>query len=199
VDFRILKYQRRRRATIRSEDKRGRGFRGRKTLLSQTCEYALKAATYIARHGGDEPVSARDIAAGAGIPQGYLQKLLSEMVRAGVLRSSRGIGGGFRLSRPADEVLLKEVIAPFDDAKQRLRCPFGSSDCEPGGLCAVHERWGDLIESFTEFLETTTLADLAADRDEGSAGGEADGTHRVAWDGARPRGHTGDREDARES
>lgn len=135
-------------------------------LLSQTCEYAVKAATYIARHAGDEPVSARDIAVGANVPQGYLQKLLSEMVRSGILVSSRGIGGGFRLSKPANQLLLKDVIAPFDDARQRSRCPFGSPECNENRPCAVHERWGDLIESFTRFLETTTLADLAAELDD---------------------------------
>lgn len=130
-------------------------------MLSQTCEYALKAATYIARRGGDEPLSARDIAVGASIPHDYLQKLLTELVRNGVLTSSRGIGGGFRLAKSPDLLRLADVIVPFTNADRDRHCPFSGSNCDPRTPCAVHDRWGSVVDSLTQFLETTTLADLA--------------------------------------
>ncbi len=114
----------------------------------------MRAVFYIARHVGDGPLSARDIAAGAGIPHGYLQKLLTELVRSGVLTSSRGIGGGFRLGRDPQRLRLADVVAPFTKAQRPMKCPCGHAVCE---------RWGRVLASLQEFLHTTTVADLTAE------------------------------------
>jgi len=131
-------------------------------LLSQTCEYALRAAAYIAEHAENRPALARNIAAETHVPLKYLQKMLSELVRTQVLTSTRGIGGGFRLDRPASEVLLAEVLAPFDDTMNRTTCPFGNEHCGDDSFpsCPAHERWSKVVEAYKVFLQTTTLHDL---------------------------------------
>ena len=131
-------------------------------MLSQTCEYALRAAAYIAEHAENGPVLARNIAAETHVPLKYLQKMLSELVRTQVLTSTRGIGGGFRLVRPRGEVLLAEVLAPFDDTLNRITCPFGNEHCGDDSFtpCPAHERWSKVVESYRVFLQTTTLHDL---------------------------------------
>lgn len=129
-------------------------------MWSQTCEYALRAVTYIAQHADENPVLAKDIAAEMNIPHQYLQKVLRELVRNRVLSSTRGIGGGFQLIRGAEEVRLAQVIEPFDSSMKLETCPFGNPLCGQANPCPVHERWGVVVDSYKSFLETTTLADL---------------------------------------
>jgi Rrf2 family protein len=129
-------------------------------MLSQTGEYALRAVAFIAQHAEKGPVLARDIATGAAVPHEYLQKLLTELVRNGVLASTRGIGGGFRLGKPAEQLRLVDVIAPFDDVMQRTQCPFGNPKCGEENPCPVHDRWSDVVTSYSGFLESTTVAAL---------------------------------------
>ncbi|RMF73401.1 MAG: Rrf2 family transcriptional regulator [Planctomycetota bacterium] len=132
------------------------------TLWSQTSEYALRATTYIARFGENAPVLAREIADDLGISHQYLQKVLRGLVLAGILRSSRGTHGGFRLCRPATRVSLLEVIQPFDQSVSQSMCPFGNPHCGERNPCPVHEEWSKVSNAVQAFLKKTTLADLAA-------------------------------------
>jgi len=129
-------------------------------LWSHTCEYALRAVTHIAQRGGDGPVLARDIAAAMDIPRPYLQRVLRELVRRGVLTSARGIGGGFRLNRPPEKILLLDIMTPFDNVLARTACPFGNPRCGWENPCPVHDRWSRVVATYRSFLESTTLADL---------------------------------------
>jgi Rrf2 family protein len=133
-------------------------------MLSQTCEYALRAVTYIGRHTDAGPVLAKDIATEMEVPLRYLQKVLRDLVRIGVLDSTRGIGGGFRLSRPADKVRLTDVMAPFDDILARTSCPFGNPQCGKANPCPVHDRWADVAGAYLAFLQNTTVRDLLGKR-----------------------------------
>ena len=123
----------------------------------------MRAVTYIAQHAGEDAVLARDIATAAKVPYEYLQKLLTELVKNRLLVSTRGIGGGFRLAKPAGKIRLLDVIRPFDDVMQRSICPFGNADCGKRHPCPLHDRWGVVVETYRSFLETTTLADLVVD------------------------------------
>jgi len=129
-------------------------------LLSQTGEYALRAVVHIARRVNQGPVAAKEIAAETNVPLKYLQKILRDLVRAEVLTSARGIGGGFVLSRPAAELCLLDAIRPFDDVLRRLSCPFGNPECGVANPCPVHHQWSGIVAAYKSFLEGTTLADL---------------------------------------
>lgn len=131
-------------------------------MLSQTSMYALRAVTYVARHAKARPVLAKDISADMDIPLKYLQKLLSDLVRTGVLRSTRGIGGGFQLSESASRLSLAGVIEPFDDIGRRAGCPFGNRFCKARASCPIHDRWQPVVDAYRAFLETTKVGDLAA-------------------------------------
>lgn len=133
-------------------------------MLSQTCEYALRALTYIAQHNDEGLVLARDIAKHTNVPHKYLQKVLSDLVRSRTLTSTRGIGGGFRLNKPPGEVRLIDVMSLFDDVLAQTNCPFGNPECGVSNPCPVHDRWVDVVTAYKGFLETTTLKDLVRDR-----------------------------------
>ena len=134
-------------------------------MITTTSEYALRALIHIARRSDNEPVLAREIAADTGIPNNYLSKILRELVRVGILGSTRGIGGGFRMLRPASELHLADLLTPFESSLQKDRCPFGHNECSDDHPCAAHEHWRPLREAYIHFMDRTTLEQIAAGED----------------------------------
>jgi len=134
-------------------------------MLSRTSEYALRAMVYLVRHVDDLPVSRRQIADETGIPSKYLSNILSALVRAGVLQSSPGIGGGFALVRSPDEISLQSILEPFEPVLGPSReCPFGNEICSDDDPCAGHDRWKFVKETYTQFLQDSTIHDVSVRR-----------------------------------
>lgn len=129
-------------------------------MLSQTAEYALRTAIYMAEHGDAEPYRVTVLAKALKIPQNYLSKTMHALARSGVLTSSRGKHGGFRLARPANEIPLLDVIRPFDQLEARRQCLLGRPSCSDATPCAAHARWKDLADRNTSFFRDTTLAEI---------------------------------------
>jgi Rrf2 family protein len=105
-------------------------------------------------------VLAREISSKGHIPNKYLSKVLRDLVHAGVLSSTRGIGGGFRLKRRANKLKLVDVVKPFDDIPARSRCPLGHPKCTDDNACAMHDQWKPVKEAFRTLLDDTTIAQL---------------------------------------
>ena len=95
-----------------------------------------------------------------GIPAKYLSNILGDLVRHGILQSSRGKGGGFRLRLPAAEMTLYEVLQPFEQFDP-LRCPFGSKACSDETPCLAHTQWMHVVETERRFLCDTSVYDVA--------------------------------------
>lgn len=132
--------------------------------LSQTAEYALRAAVYLAARPGPAPARVGELAAALGIPRNYLSKTLYQLTKAGLVASTRGKRGGFRLLRPPREVSLLEVVAPFDPPTDRSPCILGNPRCSDRTACAAHARWKRVAERTTAFFRETTLHDLIRPR-----------------------------------
>lgn len=133
-------------------------------MLTQTAEYALRAVVTIAAEPEGQPLRAARLADSLGIPQNYLSKTLYLLARAGVLESTRGKLGGFRLGRPANRIALVDVVELFDDVTGRRACLMGRSTCSDHNPCAAHARWKGVSEQVAEFFRDTSIADLVADR-----------------------------------
>ncbi|MFQ5501157.1 MAG: RrF2 family transcriptional regulator [Phycisphaerae bacterium] len=129
-------------------------------MLSQTAQYAMRAMAYIAEYGKEGSVLAKDIAKKTGVPRQYLSSILREAVRAGLLKSTRGKGGGFRLARPDHRIRLLDVFKPYDDVNSKTGCPFGQPKCSDEKPCVFHEHWKPVAAAYSAMLEETTLADL---------------------------------------
>lgn len=128
-------------------------------LLPHTAEYALRATLHIAaRHPESVPVT--ELAAAVRAPRNYLSKTLGHLARAGILASSRGRSGGFRLAVDPRELSLARVIAAFSGTPAR-RCLLGHGPCGHDPQCAVHARWQPVVRRLESFLASTTIADLA--------------------------------------
>lgn len=129
-------------------------------MLSTTAQYALRAFVYIAAQDGKTPVLAKEIAAHTGVPSQYLSRILNTAVRAGLLDSSRGVGGGFRLTKPRNKIKLLDILSPYDDVLDRSRCPFGQPRCNDNHPCGFHEYWKPISMAYHQMLEETTLAEI---------------------------------------
>ena len=129
-------------------------------MISRTAGYALRAVLYIAQNEGEGPVRVNDMAAALDLPRNYLSKTLHLLARARVLTSTRGKLGGFELAVPSATLSLFQVVVAFDDLDTR-RCLLGVRECSDRTACAAHESWKRLLTDVTDFLQNTTIEELA--------------------------------------
>jgi Rrf2 family protein len=128
-------------------------------MLSHTAEYALRAVLYVAQHG-DRLVQAGEMAQALRIPRNYLSKIVHALAREGVLESTRGKSGGFRLAQAPNRLYVVQVVSPFDRLGDVRRCLLGRPQCSDRTACAAHTRWKEVAERVAEFFRETTVAEL---------------------------------------
>ncbi|MEQ9398126.1 MAG: Rrf2 family transcriptional regulator [Longimicrobiales bacterium] len=142
-------------------------------MLSQTAEYALRAVLFIARAERELGADAlpgviwlrvEDVAAGTGVPRNYLSKTLHALRAGGVLDSTRGPNGGFRLAVPEDRLTVARVVEGFDPAHLRSGCLLGPGPCNEDDPCTAHHRWRGVERAVRTFFSETTVADLLGER-----------------------------------
>ncbi len=126
-------------------------------LLPQTAEYALRAMAYLALLPPDLPIRAKDLSQETGIPGQYLSKILRRLVLAGLLRSQKGQGGGFKLARPPGDIRFMDVLVAIDCYPTEGRCVFGWGSCNESSPCPLHESWQQMSQGFRDWAENTTL------------------------------------------
>ena len=125
--------------------------------ISAKAEYACLAMIALARRESEQvPVRVREIAEEHGIPERYLVQILLQLKGAGLVYSARGSGGGYRLSRPADQISLYEVLVAIDGPGEPSR-----ESQEPGAQ-ALASVWENICAAKRVVLEKTTIAQLAA-------------------------------------
>ena len=129
-------------------------------MLSQTAEYALRAVLYLADRPGHGLVSVDELAGRLGVPRNYLSKTLHRLAREGVLESTRGKGGGFRLAGDPDDLPLLRVVTPFDQLSGARRCLLGRPQCSDRSPCPAHFHWRAVSEQLTAFFRDRTVGDL---------------------------------------
>lgn len=112
--------------------------KGRRFVFSTTMEYALRAAVYLAAQAG-KPCINQDIAREMQVPVGYLAKVLQNLRRAGIVKSQRGLNGGFVLSRPATEITILDVVNAVDPVPRIKQCPLGLKE-HRHQLCPLHSQ-----------------------------------------------------------
>ncbi len=127
-------------------------------MISPTAEYGLRAIVTLASDP-DKAMTATQLAEATGAPQGYLSKVMQSLGKAGLVSSQRGVGGGFRLARPANLVSVLEVVEVFEPVKRVLRCPLGRPEHSPD-LCPLHQRLDDAAAMVERSFAETTIDEL---------------------------------------
>ena len=148
--------------------------------LTSKGRYAVMAMTDLSVQGPGRTVRLADIAERQGISLAYLEQLFGRLKKAGLVEGVRGPAGGYRLSRPAEQVSVAEVIAAVDES-------IATTACNEGGVisctgrsekCLTHRLWAGLGRRISDYLGEVTLADVVA--------GQIDKSKAVAIAEARP-------------
>ena len=106
-----------------------------------------------------------EIAARQQISLAYLEQLFARLKRRGLVESVRGPGGGYRLSRPAGDMSVAEVVHAVDEPLRATRCAIKEAGCLKGGArCATHDLWAQMGEQIESFLARVSLEDVAKGR-----------------------------------
>ena len=135
--------------------------------LSTKGRYAVMAMADLARHGAERAVSLAEIAARQEISLSYLEQLFARLRRHGLVKSVRGPGGGYRLSRPAAETCIAEIVLAVDEPIRATRCAGqgSSTGCMVSGeRCLTHDLWEGLGREIHRYLSSVSLEDVIARR-----------------------------------
>ncbi len=128
--------------------------------LSKKVDYGVRVLLDLAQHYGLGLTQTSDIAQRQGIPEPYLDQLLTVLRRAGFVDSRRGPQGGHSLTRPASEINLAEVMVVLE-SRTSPRCVAEPSDCSRSVGCGQRDIWRQIEEQAQQLLQTTTIGQLA--------------------------------------
>lgn len=146
--------------------------------VSTRGDYASRALLSLALHADDgRPNSVRDIAERTALPQPYLEQILLALKGAGLVRSKRGVGGGYVLARSPEEITLADIVGAVDGpiAAGDFGEPHTNGACDHEGQCVLLSIWADVGDRMRTHLDSIRLADIA----EMSRG-------ELAWPGDEP-------------
>lgn len=130
--------------------------------VSAKADYAVRACAELATSPHGDPVPSDVLAAGQDIPVSFLERILGDLRRAGIVASVRGRSGGYRLARPAEQVTLAEVIRAVDGPLVTVRDERPPSLEYEGSAAALLDVWVALRTSVRQVLDVVTLAHLVA-------------------------------------
>lgn len=136
-------------------------------MLSQRCRYALKAMLNLARESSAEPKQVSVLATEENIPRKFLEGIMSEMRQYGLVESTRGKSGGYRLSRPAELITFGDIMRRIDGPLALLACVSQNfyrrcDDCRDERTCELRRVMSRVRREASDILDRTTLADAVA-------------------------------------
>jgi Rrf2 family iron-sulfur cluster assembly transcriptional regulator len=131
--------------------------------LTTKGRYAVTAMLDLALHQAEGPITLADISERQGISVSYLEQLFARLRKKGLVESTRGPGGGYRLSRDGGQIAVADVISAVDEKVDATRCG-GKVNCQQEQQCLTHDLWMDLSHQIQAFLSSITLSDLVARR-----------------------------------
>ena len=133
--------------------------------LSTKGRYAVTAMLELAIHAsGDQRVTLADISEMQGISLSYLEQLFARLRQAGLVKGTRGPGGGYRLGRGLHDITIAQIIQAVDEKMDMTHCE-GKENCKGGDRCLTHELWDALSDDIFHFLDSISLGDLVERKD----------------------------------
>jgi Rrf2 family iron-sulfur cluster assembly transcriptional regulator len=131
--------------------------------LTTKGRYAVTAMLDLAVHATESPITLADISQRQGISLSYLEQLFAKLRKRELVSSARGPGGGYRLSRIADEINVADIVSAVDEKVDATRCSK-EGDCQDGQPCLTHQLWMDLSDQIFSFLQNISLGQLVQQR-----------------------------------
>ncbi len=133
-------------------------------MFSKACEYAIRAAIYIASESqSGRRASLKDIAREIDSPEAFTAKTLQKLSRSEVVVSTKGAHGGFHiLPERLNQIKVSQIVLAIDGDKVYTRCSLGLHDCSEDHPCPFHSRFKPVRSDLREIIENTSLGDLTS-------------------------------------
>ena len=131
-------------------------------ILGTKARYAVMAMVELATRDTDKPVALSDLAKTQEITVPYLEQIFRKLKSGGIIKSARGPGGGYILSRPADDIYISQIVLAVDESLKTTRCNDDSKlGCMgDGARCVTHELWAGLGKQIHDYLAAISLSDI---------------------------------------
>lgn len=132
-------------------------------MFSKSCEYAIRATIFIATQSQNNAnIGIKEIAKEIDSPIAFTAKILQVLVKNNILKSTKGVGGGFMiLKNDLKNLKLSDIVIAIDGNSVFLKCGLGLSNCSEDHPCPVHEKFKFVKQDLAFMLENTTLEELA--------------------------------------
>ena len=128
--------------------------------ISTKGRYALRLMLDLALAEPGEPIPLRNVAERQDISDKYLEQIVTPLSRAGLVRSIRGAGGGYMLTRAPSQYTVGEILRPLEGSLAPVSCVDGSECCARSGQCVTMEVWRDIQKAVSGVVDHITLQDL---------------------------------------
>ena len=128
--------------------------------LSTRARYSTRALLDLALHQEEKPVQLKDIAHRQQISLQYLEHLITPLINAGIVQSTRGPRGGVLLVKSPEEIKLSEVVHLFEGSVAPVACVDNPEMCNRSSFCVTRDVWKEMKKAMDAILESTTLQDL---------------------------------------
>jgi Rrf2 family protein len=130
--------------------------------LNRKTEYALRGLRYLANQPSDRFIMIKEISQAAEASPIFLGKIFQLLNAAGIVTSSRGVDGGFKLSRDPGEITVKEILEATEGPIWVNQCVVDSRSCKLTQTCIAHDIWIELRSTINKMLDGATLKQIAA-------------------------------------
>ena len=130
-------------------------------VITRATEYAVRTVIYLAQQPPGDIVLKKDICKTQDITPAFLTKILQPLIKAGIVSSQRGVGGGFLLAKSADEITLLDILQAEEGTLKLNHCLLDSHSCERDSYCAAHEAWDEAQTAMATVLKRYSIGDLA--------------------------------------
>jgi len=128
--------------------------------ITRQTEYAIRGLQELAGRDQSNPVQLKSIAASCEVSEAFLAKIFQMLAQAGIVKSHRGVKGGFKIGRPASDITLREIVEVCEGGIALNHCLRKVDPCQDVDTCQVAEVWRKAQSALTGALDETTLADV---------------------------------------
>lgn len=132
--------------------------------ITRATEYSIRAVLHMAERHPAPVVSKQEICEAEAITPAFLTKILQPLIRSGIVRSKRGVAGGFALARSPEQITLLDVMRAVEEPMAMNVCLMDGDQCDRSVDCPVHDLWVEARARFEEIFSRRNVADLARER-----------------------------------
>ena len=129
--------------------------------LTQGADYGMAAVIYLSQRSEDRHYSLNEISRATEIPEEFLRKIFQTLVKAGIINSFKGRGGGVSLARSPQDITVAQVINPLGEEMGLVRCLREKEICPRSSECPASNFWQKIQKDFLEILNRTTIEELS--------------------------------------